>query len=464
MAEKPWGGRFNESTMEIVERFTASINFDKRLYRHDIRGSQAHARMLAATGVISAAEADKLVNGLEQVLSEIEAGKFVFSEALEDIHMNVEKRLTDIVGDVGGKLHTGRSRNDQVALDLRLYLADEIEEILDLLGGMCGSLLDRAEKEASTPLPGYTHLQRAQPVTFGHHWLAYFEAFLRDMERFVEVLGRTRRNPLGSGALAGTPYPLNREMTAKELGLAEICRNSLDAVSDRDFALDFLHASSVVMTHLSRLSEELVIWSSQEFGFITLSDGFCTGSSIMPQKKNPDVPELLRGKTGRVYGNLISLLTTLKSLPLAYNKDMQEDKEPVFDSLDTVKGSLAIAAEMIRNLTVRADRAKAALREGFATATDLADYLVKKGLPFRQAHEAVGKIVARCEAEAKAIDELSLEEFKSFSALIDTDVYEAVSIEASLNARKAAGGTAPAAVSREAVLGRERLAAMLSRK
>jgi argininosuccinate lyase len=457
MAEKPWGGRFREETLEVVERFTASIGFDRRLYRQDIRGSIAHARMLASVGVIERGEADTLVRGLEQVLREIDEGKFAFSESLEDIHMNVESRLTEIVGPVGGKLHTARSRNDQVALDLRLYLADETEEVLDLLRGLCEVLLTRAEAEAEALLPGYTHLQRAQPVTFGHHWLAYFEMFLRDAERFRDGLARTRRSPLGSGALAGSPYPVDREAVARDLGLAGICRNSIDAVSDRDFALEFLFDAAMAMLHLSRLSEELVLWTSQEFRFVELSDGFCTGSSIMPQKKNPDVPELLRGKTGRAYGNLVALLTTLKALPLAYNKDMQEDKEPVFDSVDTLKGSLAIAVEMVRSLRIRPERALAALKAGYLNATDLADYLVRKGLPFRQAHEVVGRVVAHLDEAGGCIEELPLETLQGFSDRIGPDVYPALDLRASVEARKAPGGPAPENVRAEARLGRERL-------
>lgn len=457
MADKPWGGRFREQTLKIVERFTASIGFDQRLYRQDIRGSMAHARMLAKVGVLTAAEADTLVGGLQQVLDEMEAGQFRFSEALEDIHMNVEKRLTELVGPVGGKLHTARSRNDQVALDLRLYLATELETVLDLLRGLCEVFLERAAAEAEVLLPGYTHLQRAQPVTFGHHWLAYFEMFLRDAERCRDSLGRTRRSPLGSGALAGSPYPVDRQMVCDELGFSEICRNSLDAVSDRDFALEFLFDAATIMLHLSRLSEELVLWSSQEFRFVELGDGFCTGSSIMPQKKNPDVPELLRGKSGRAYGNLMALFTTLKALPLAYNKDMQEDKEPVFDSVDTVQGSLAIAVEMVRSLTLRPEAARQALKAGYITATDLADYLVGKGLPFREAHAVVGKAVAHCEEHGGGLEDLPLETLCGFSAAIGEDVYPVLSPAASVAARRAAGGPAPDNVRREARGGWERL-------
>jgi len=464
MADKPWGGRFREETLKIVERFTASIGFDRRMYRQDIQGSMAHARMLAKIGVLTAEEADTLVDGLGQVLAEIKSGKFQFSEALEDIHMNVEKRLTEIVGPVGGKLHTARSRNDQVALDLRLYLAAELATVLDLLRGLGEVLLERAEAEADVLLPGYTHLQRAQPVTFGHHWLAYFEIFLRDAERCRDTLGRTRRSPLGSGALAGSPYPVDREQVADELGFGEICRNSLDAVSDRDFALEFLFDASTIMMHLSRLSEELVLWSSQEFRFVELGDGFCTGSSIMPQKKNPDVPELLRGKAGRAYGNLVALLTTLKSLPLAYNKDMQEDKEPVFDSVDTVQGSLAITVEMVRSLKVRPEAARQALKAGYITATDLADYLVGKGLPFRQAHEVVGSAVAHCEEHGGGLEDLPLETLRGFSPVISEDVYPVLSAEASVAARKAAGGPAPEAVHREAAAGWKRLDAVWPRR
>jgi argininosuccinate lyase len=464
MADKPWGGRFREDTLKIVEAFTASIGFDRRMYGQDIRGSMAHARMLAAVGILAPEEAETLLTGLEQVRAEIEAGAFAFRDADEDIHMAVEKRLTELVGPVGGKLHTARSRNDQVALDLRLYLSDEIAEVLDLLRGLGEVLLDRAQAEAGVLLPGYTHLQRAQPVTFGHHWLAYFEMFLRDAERFLDTLRRTRRSPLGAGALAGSPYPLDRERVAAELGFEGVCRNSLDAVSDRDFALEFLFDASVAMTHLSRLSEELVLWSSQEFRFVELSDGFCTGSSIMPQKKNPDVPELLRGKVGRVNGNLLALLTTLKGLPLAYNKDMQEDKEPVFDSLDTVKGSLAIAVEMMRSLRIRPERAAEALKAGYLTATDLADYLVRKGLPFREAHEVAGKAVARAEQQGLALDELPLADLKRLSLLIEADVYPALSAEASLASREVLGGPAPDNVRREAALGRERLDALWPRR
>ncbi len=457
MADKPWGGRFREQTLRAVERFTASIDVDRRLYRHDIRGSAAHARMLASVGVLTPEEAETLVRGLEQVRDEIDRGRMAFSDALEDVHMHVEHRLTEIVGPVGGKLHTARSRNDQVALALRLYLADAIGELMGLLRGLCEAFLERAEAEAEVLLPGYTHLQRAQPVTFGHHWLAYFEMFLRDMERFRDTLGRTRRSPLGAGALAGSPYPLDRERVARELGFAEICRNSLDAVSDRDFALEFLFDGAVVMMHLSRLAEELVLWSSQEFGFVDLPDGFCTGSSIMPQKKNPDVPELIRGKTGRVYGNLVALLTTMKALPLAYNRDMQEDKEPVFDTLDTVRDSLAIAAEMVRGLRIRPDRAREALRAGYITATDLADYLVGKGLPFRQAHEVVGRLVALCEERGCGLEDLDLETLRGVSPLFAEDVREVLDPAASVARRRVAGGPAPENVRREARLGRQRL-------
>ncbi len=464
MAEKPWGGRFREETLRIVERFTASIGFDRRMYRQDIRGSVAHARMLAAVGVITPEEAERIVRGLEQVLAEIEAGDLELTEALEDIHMNVEHRLTELVGPVGGKLHTARSRNDQVALDLRLYLAEQIEELLDLLRGLCEVLLERAEREAAELLPGYTHLQRAQPVTFGHHWLAYFEMFLRDMERLRDTLGRTRRSPLGAGALAGSPYPLDRERVARELGFDQVCRNSLDAVSDRDFALEFLFDGAVIMMHLSRLSEELVLWASQEFGFVELPDGFCTGSSIMPQKKNPDVPELLRGKAGRTYGNLVALLTTLKSLPLAYNKDMQEDKEPVFDTLDTVRGSLAIAVEMVRGLRIRPDRAREALRAGYITATDAADYLVGKGMPFREAHEVVGRLVALCDERGCGLEDLDLETLRGVCPLFGEDVREVLDPGASVARRRALGGPAPENVRREARLGRDRLDAVWPRR
>ncbi|RME35961.1 MAG: argininosuccinate lyase [Deltaproteobacteria bacterium] len=459
MSDKPWAGRFTQPTDKFVEEFTASISFDQRLYRYDIRGSIAHARMLARQGIISQDEAERIVFGLNEILEEIEAGRFSFSVALEDIHMNIEKRLIDKIGPVGGKLHTARSRNDQVALDIRLYLRDELDAIIAELRRLQGSLVDQAEANLSVIMPGYTHLQTAQPVLFAHHMLAYFEMFDRDADRMADVRRRMNRLPLGAGALAGTTFPIDREWVAEQLGFDGVTRNSLDSVSDRDFAIEFCAAAGILMMHLSRLSEELILWSSADFDFIELTDAFCTGSSIMPQKKNPDVPELVRGKSGRVYGNLISLLTLMKSLPLAYNKDMQEDKEPLFDTIDTVRGSLKIFADMIAQMKVKAETMRVAAARGFSTATDVADYCVRKGLPFRQAHEVVGKTVRYCIDQGKDIPELTLDEFRQFSELIDEDIYDFVTLEASVNARKATGGTAREAVEREIARARERLSA-----
>ncbi len=449
MSEKPWAGRFTQPTDKFVEEFTASIDFDKRMYSYDIQGSKAHARMLAKQGIIAGDEADTIVEGLEAILADIEGGNFEYSVSLEDIHMNIEARLIERIGAVGGKLHTARSRNDQVALDVRLYLRDELKEILGYLDKLQEALLSQAEGNLSVIMPGYTHLQTAQPVLFSHHMLAYYEMVKRDAGRMADVLKRLNVMPLGAGALAGTTFPIDREFVAEQLGFDGVTRNSLDSVSDRDFALEFCAASSILMMHLSRLSEELILWSSADFDFVELTDAFCTGSSIMPQKKNPDVPELVRGKTGRVYGNLISLLTLMKALPLAYNKDMQEDKEPLFDTIDTVKGSLKIFAEMIAEMKVRAENMRVAAARGFSTATDVADYVVRKGLPFRQAHEVVGKTVRYCIENNKDIPELSIDEFKEFSELIDEDIYDYVTLDASVNARRATGGTAREAVERE---------------
>lgn len=449
MSTKLWGGRFTQPTDKFVEEFTASIDFDQRLYRYDIQGSKAHAEMLGRQGIISTDEAAKIIAGLNQILEDIEAGKIEFSVALEDIHMNIEARLIERIGSVGGKLHTGRSRNDQVAVDIRLYLREEIDTILGYLEKLEASLIKQAEKNLDVIMPGYTHLQTAQPVLFSHHMLAYREMITRDSSRLRDLRARFNVMPLGAGALAGTTFPIDREWVAKQLGFDDVTRNSLDSVSDRDFAIEFCSFASILMMHLSRLSEELILWSSADFNFIELTDAFCTGSSIMPQKKNPDVPELVRGKTGRVYGNLISLLTLMKALPLAYNKDMQEDKEPLFDTIDTAKGSLKIFADMIAEMNVKSDNMRIAAARGFSTATDVADYCVRKGLPFRQAHEVVGKTVRYCVEHDKDIPELSLDEFKDFSELIEEDIYNFVTLEASVNARKATGGTAREAVERE---------------
>jgi len=449
MSEKPWAGRFTQPTDQFVEEFTASIDFDKRLYRYDIQGSIAHARMLARQQIITQEDAAAIIAGLEAILNDIEAGGFEFKVSLEDIHMNIEARLIERIGPVGGKLHTARSRNDQVALDIRLYLRDELREIRQYLDRLQDALLSQAEKNLGVIMPGYTHLQTAQPVLFSHHMLAYYEMFCRDAGRLDDLARRVNIMPLGAGALAGTTFPIDREYVAEQLGFDGVTRNSLDSVSDRDFALEFCAAGSILMMHLSRLSEELILWSSADFNFIELTDAFCTGSSIMPQKKNPDVPELVRGKSGRVYGNLMSLLTLMKSLPLAYNKDMQEDKEPLFDTIDTVKGSLKIFADMIAQMGVKAESMRIAAARGFSTATDVADYVVRKGLPFRQAHEVVGKTVRYCIENNREIEELTLEEFRTFSDLIEEDIYDYVTLEASVNARRATGGTAREAVQRE---------------
>jgi argininosuccinate lyase len=440
--DKLWGGRFSQPTDKFVEEFTASIQFDKRLYFQDIRGSIAHARMLGKQGIIPVADVDAIVGGLQQILKEIDADQFDFSISLEDIHMNIESRLSANIGEAGKRLHTGRSRNDQVALDIRLYLRDEIADVNKYIDQLVEALLDQAEQNLDVIMPGFTHLQTAQPVLFAHHLMAYVEMLKRDRQRMEDCLKRVNVMPLGSGALAGTTFPIDREYVAAQLDFPQVTRNSLDSVSDRDFALEFLAASSILMMHLSRFSEELIIWSTSAFRFIELSDGFCTGSSIMPQKKNPDVPELVRGKTGRVYGNLMALLTVMKSLPLAYNKDMQEDKEPLFDTIDTVKGSLKIYVDMIREMTVYEANMRRAAGQGFSTATDVADYLVRKGLAFRDAHEAVGKAVAYCIDNEMDITELTLTEWQLFSSYFEKDIFEAITVDACIKARSATGGTA----------------------
>ncbi|MCU7850599.1 MAG: argininosuccinate lyase [Candidatus Thiodiazotropha sp. (ex Monitilora ramsayi)] len=441
--EKLWSGRFNEPTDAFVEAFTASVEFDQRLYQYDIQGSIAHATMLASQGILTEAERDAIIQGLEQIRSRIESGDFNWSVALEDVHMNIESALTESIGDAGKKLHTGRSRNDQVATDIRLWLRDELETLRDAILRLQTALLDKATQEAETILPGFTHLQTAQPVTFGHHMMAWFEMLERDRERLADCRRRVNVMPLGAAALAGTTYPIDRHLTAELLGFERPAENSLDAVSDRDFAIEFSAAASILMMHLSRFSEELIIWSSAQFGFIELSDSFCTGSSIMPQKKNPDVPELIRGKTGRIFGHLIGLLTLMKSQPLAYNKDNQEDKEPLFDTVDNLKGSLKVFAEMIPAVTCRKEAMREAAMRGFATATDLADYLVRKGMPFRDAHEVVGKAVAFGVAEGRDLSEMSLQELKGFSDTIGEDVFQVLTLDGSVSARNHIGGTAP---------------------
>ena len=458
--QKLWGGRFTESTDAFVEEFTASVSFDQRLYQQDIQGSVAHCRMLAKVGVLSDAESDQILEGLAKVEKEIAAGEFEWSVSREDVHMNIEARLTDIIGTVGKKLHTGRSRNDQVATDIRLFLRAEIDRILSEIDRLQEGLLSLAEREAGTIMPGFTHLQAAQPVTFGHHMLAWFEMLSRDHERLVDCRKRVNRNPLGAAALAGTTFPIDRAYTAELLGFEGVCENSLDAVSDRDFAIEFTAAASLLMTHLSRFSEELVLWSSSQFNFIDLPDRFCTGSSIMPQKKNPDVPELVRGKVGRVNGHLISLLTLMKSQPLAYNKDNQEDKEPLFDTVDTVLNSLRAYADMMPAVEVKESVMHEAALRGFSTATDLADYLVKKGLPFRDAHEVVGQAVSYALNKNCDLSELSLKELQQFSEqYISDNVFDVLTLEGSVQARDHLGGTAPKQVLAAVQRGRQLLQA-----
>ncbi|MFW1887969.1 argininosuccinate lyase [Acinetobacter johnsonii] len=442
-----WGGRFSEATDAFVAEFTASVQFDQRFYKQDIAGSIAHATMLAKVGVLTEQERDDIINGLNTIQAEIEAGQFEWRIDLEDVHMNIESRLTQRIGITGKKLHTGRSRNDQVATDIRLYVRDEIDAILELLKKLQKGILSIAAQNTHTIMPGFTHLQTAQPVTFGHHLLAWFEMLVRDSERLIDCRKRTNRMPLGSAALAGTTYPIDRAFTAELLGFEAVSENSLDAVSDRDFGIEFNAAASLIMMHLSRMSEELILWTSAQFKFVNIPDRFCTGSSIMPQKKNPDVPELVRGKTGRVYGDLMSLLTLMKGQPLAYNKDNQEDKEPLFDAIDTVRGSLMAFADMIPALVPNIDIMREAALRGFSTATDLADYLVKNGVAFRDAHEIVGKAVALGVQESKDLSELTLEQLQQFSDLIQADVFEkALTLEASVNVRNHIGGTAPAQV------------------
>ena len=452
-----WGGRFSEATDAFVAEFTASVNFDKRMANQDIIGSIAHATMLGECGIITKDESRQIVDGLTQIKGEIERGEFVWSVALEDVHMNIESRLTALIGDVGKKLHTGRSRNDQVATDIRLWLRDETDKILALIVKLQSGLLDLASRHTTTIMPGFTHLQTAQPISFAHHVMAWFEMLCRDYDRLSDARCRINQMPLGSAALAGTTYPIDRTITARLLGFEGICANSLDAVSDRDFAIEFTANASILMMHLSRMSEELILWMSAQFGFISIPDRFCTGSSIMPQKKNPDVPELVRGKAARVFGQLTTLLTLMKNQPLAYNKDNQEDKEPLFDCVDTLTGSLIAFADMLPNITPNAENMRVATMKGYATATDLADYLVKKGLPFRDAHEVVGSAVALGVAKGVDLSELSLDELQSFSPLIGDDVFGCLTLEGSLNARNHIGGTAPKQVLMAIERGRERL-------
>jgi argininosuccinate lyase len=454
-----WSGRFNEPVAALVKQYTASINFDKRLAEFDIQGSLAHAQMLGAQGIISSDDVRKITQGLAEILAEIQAGKFEWLLDLEDVHLNIEKRLTDKIGDAGKRLHTGRSRNDQVATDVRLWLRATTDAVLAGITKLQTSILDLAEANVDSIMPGFTHLQVAQPVTFGHHLMAYFEMLKRDAERFADCRKRMNKLPLGAAALAGTSYPINREMVAKTLGFDGVCENSLDAVSDRDFAIEFSAAASVLMMHLSRCSEELILWSSPRFSFIDIADRFCTGSSIMPQKKNPDVPELVRGKTGRVFGHLMGLLTLMKGQPLAYNKDNQEDKEPLFDTADTLLITLEIYADMLRGIAVNKANMRQAALEGFATATDLADYLVKKGMAFRDAHEAVALAVKHGVQKGCDLADLPLKELQQFSAMISDDVYKVLTLEGSIASRNHIGGTAPAQVKQAIARARKTLKA-----
>ncbi len=456
---KGWSGRFSEPVDELVKRYTASVEFDRRLAGFDIQGSLAHARMLHTCGVLSAQDVSDIERGLADIAAEIERDEFDWSIDQEDVHLNIEKRLTELVGDAGKRLHTGRSRNDQVATDIRLYLRDATDRILALIRTLQENLVTLAEQHVDTLMPGFTHLQVAQPVSFAHHLMAYYEMTLRDAQRFSECRNRVNQLPLGAAALAGTTFPIDREQVARELGFDGVCSNSLDAVSDRDFAIEFCADAALLMMHLSRLSEELIVWMSPRFGFIELADRFCTGSSIMPQKKNPDVPELVRGKTGRINGHLVALLTLMKAQPLAYNKDNQEDKEPLFDTADTVIATLRIYADLFTGVKVNKDAMRAAAAQGFATATDLADYLVKKGLPFREAHEAVARAVRLASEKGVDLAELSLGELQQFSTLVGEDALDQLSLDGALAARNHTGGTAPEQVRRAIALARKTLSA-----
>jgi len=442
LPKKPWGGRFKKVTHKLVDKYTSSIDFDKRLYGEDIEGSIAHAKMLGKQGIISKQESQQIVKALEEIRGEIEKGKFPYREKLEDIHLNIEKRLIEKIGEIGGKLHTARSRNDQVVLDERLYLRREVGEILSLIKDLARAFLDLAEKNIDVIMPAYTHLQRAQPILLSHHLLAYFEMLKRDRERYIDCLKRVNIMTLGAGAVAGTSFPIDRDYVADLLNFPQVTRNSVDTVSDRDFILEFISTSAILIMHLSRLSEELILWSSKEFDFVDLGDEFTTGSSIMPQKRNPDVPELIRGKTGRVYGNLMALLAIMKGLPLSYNRDLQEDKEPMFDTADTVKSSLHVLSEMMKHIKYKSENMRKALSKGFATATDLSDYLTRKGTPFRKAHEVTGKIVRYAEEKERELIQLNISELKMFSSLFEGDVFDHITIEGSISSKKSYGGTA----------------------
>lgn len=455
--KKPWSGRFKEKTADIVEKYTESISFDKRLYKYDIEGSIAHAEMLAKQGIISKKDAEKIIKGLEEIYKEIQEGKFEFKEELEDIHMNIEAALIKKIGETGGRLHTARSRNDQVALDMRLYLRAEIKEIISLLRDLEIIFINISEENLHIIMPGYTHLQKAQPVLLSHHLMAYTHMFDRDRMRFEDCLKRLNVLPLGACALAGTSFPTDRHFIAEKLGFDSVSENSMDSVSDRDFLLEFLSSASIFMMHISRMAEELILWSTEEFSFIEIPDAFTTGSSIMPQKKNPDVAELMRGKTGRVYGNLISLLTTMKGLPLTYNRDMQEDKEPVFDTVDTIKNTLLVFIQMLPKIKFNEDRMKDLAGTSYSTATDIAEYLVQKGVPFRTAHEITGKIVKYCIEKNKSLSDISLSEYKTFSDKIGDDIYKIIDVEESVRRKNSYGGTSKEEVKRQIKSFKDRL-------
>ena len=458
VVKKPWGGRFSAPTDELVERFTQSIDNDYRLYKYDIQGSTAHARMLAKIGILTGQECDSIVEGLKSIEMDIDSGRFSWSPALEDVHMNIEAELTERIGEAGKKLHTGRSRNDQVATDMRLYLRDAVDELDRLLFDLLGTLLESAERDADTPMPGLTHLQVAQPVTFGHHMMAWFQMLERDRQRFIEARRRINVSPLGSAALAGTSFPVDREFTARQLGFDAPSENSLDAVSDRDFAVEYCGHAALLAVHLSRMAEELILWASERYRFIEIGDAFCTGSSIMPQKKNPDVAELIRGKSGGVIGNLVSMLVLIKGQPLAYNRDNQEDKTPLFNTVDAVADSVRVFSALLPTIHINKEEMLDAVNAGFATATDLAEYLVGKGIPFRDAHEAVGKAVRFCIENQSQLSELSLGQLREFSAAIEDDVFSVLTVEGSIHARDHIGGTAPGQVRAAIVRARERLA------
>ena len=442
MIKKPWAGRFKKGTHKVAEKFSASIDFDQRLYKEDIQGSIAHATMLAEKGIILKKESDKIIKGLKQIKKEIESGKFPFREEFEDIHLNIEKRLIESIGDVGGKIHTARSRNDQVALDMRLYLRGEINEIISLIKAISERLVELSDENIDAMIPLYTHIQRGQPVLLSHQLMALYEMLKRDRARYVDCLQRVNVMPLGAGAGAGTTFPIDRKLVAKLLGFPEVTKNSIDTVSDRDFIIEFISASSTLMMHLSRISEEFVLWSTKEFDFVDMGDEFTTGSSIMPQKRNPDMAELIRGKTGRVYGNLVTILTIMKGLPFSYNRDMQEDKEPMFDTVDTVKSCLEVLSEMLQVIVFKHENMKRALDEGFITATDVADYLSRKGMPFRQSHEVTGKIVGYAEEKGRELLNLHISEYQMFSNLFDEDLYDFIALDGSIKSRKSYGGTA----------------------